>query len=174
MSSIYEPVVLVGVSGSAASAAALHWASDEARRRGAQLWVIRSWDSQAGAPYAPVYGRLTAGQQHDAAGLEMAALMCATFGFSAPEGVVMELVQGNPERLLVNRSADADLLVLGSAASSESRARSLGPVIRTCLSRAHCPVVVVSPQEPEIASTGPTAAPAQRQHYPGREYALAP
>jgi nucleotide-binding universal stress UspA family protein len=172
MNSMNEPVVMVGVSGSAASAAALRWAADEARRRGAQLWVIPSWDPQACAPYAPVHGRLTAGQQHDAAGSEMAAMMCATFGSSAPQGMVTELARGNAERVLVNRSGEADLLVLGSAASSDSRARSIGPVIRTCLSRAHCPVVVVSPDEQETASTSPAAARA-RLPSPRRDHALA-
>ena len=56
-----------------------------------------------------------------------------------------EVTEGNPERALVDSSAGADLLVLG-AASGQLASRSLGPVVRTCLSRAHCPVVVVGPE----------------------------
>jgi len=51
------------------------------------------------------------------------------------------------ERVLVDLSAGADLLVLGSA-SGLTDGRSIGPVIRGCLSRAHCPVVVVGPEGP--------------------------
>jgi nucleotide-binding universal stress UspA family protein len=171
MSSRNQPTVMVGVSGSVASAAALRWAADEAGRRGARLRVIRSWDPQAYAPYAPAAGRPAPGQQRDAAGEELAALMCATFGSPVPEGVTMELAQGNAERLLVDCSAEADLLVLGSAAPAASRARSIGPVIRTCLSRAHCPVVVVSPAEQETARTGRLT---ERRHPSDREKVLVP
>jgi len=50
-----------------------------------------------------------------------------------------------PERALVDSSAAADLLVLGSE-SGLTAGRSAGPVIRACLSRAYCPVVVISPE----------------------------
>jgi nucleotide-binding universal stress UspA family protein len=174
MSGMKQPTVIVGVSGSVASAAALRWATDEAGRRGTRLWVIRSWDPEFCAPCAPAAGRLAPGQQRQAASAELAALMRATFGYPVPENVVTELVQGNAERVLVNRSAEAELLVLGSAALPASRARSVGPVVRTCLSRAHCPVVVVSPAEHETARTGAVPEPAQRRYFDHREPVLIP
>lgn len=49
-------MVVVGVSGSSASAGALRWAADEARRRHAALRVVRSWHAEVHAPYAAAAG----------------------------------------------------------------------------------------------------------------------
>src|SRR2546430_7703887 len=62
-----------------------------------------------------------------------------------PAGLDTELAEGTPERVLISRSATADLLVLGTQHSQNAAGLSVGPVIRTCLIRARCPVVVVSP-----------------------------
>jgi nucleotide-binding universal stress UspA family protein len=59
-----------------------------------------------------------------------------------PGEVATELTEGGAGRTLVDVSADADLLVLGSGSPA---AESVGPVIRACLSHAHCPVVIVRP-----------------------------
>ncbi len=147
MSSVTEPVVVVGVNGSRASAAALRWAADEADRRHAWLRVVRGWSPQFDAPYAPADIRPAPELQRQAAGEALSALLRGAFGARLPQRVTAELTEGVAERLLVEESADADLLVLGSAAVPCSRARSVGPVVRACLSRAHCPVVVVSPAE---------------------------
>jgi nucleotide-binding universal stress UspA family protein len=142
MSSTRQSAVVVGVSGSRASAAALRWAAAEARRRSAPLRVIRSWHRQFHADYAPAAGWLTPDQQRGAATAELAAEVRAAFGAVVPDEVAAELTEGSAGRTLVDLSADADLLVLGSGSPA---AESVGPVIRACLSHAHCPVVVVRP-----------------------------
>lgn len=63
---------MVGVTGSSASAAALRWAADEARRRDADLRVVRSWDAEPRAPYAPAGARPASTQQLAATGDELA------------------------------------------------------------------------------------------------------
>ncbi len=147
MSSVTEPVVVVGVSGSRASAAALRWAADEADRRQARLRVVRGWSPVFDAPYAPADIRPAPELQRQAAGEALSALLRRVFGSRLPQRVTAELAEGVAERLLVAASAEADLLVLGSAVQPCSRARSVGPVVRACLSRAQCPVVVVSPAQ---------------------------
>lgn len=147
MSSVTEPVVLVGVSESWASVAALRWAADEADRRHARLRVVRGWSPAFDAPYAPADIRPAPEQQRKAAGEALSALLRRVFGAQLPQGVTAELAEGIAERVLVAESGKADLLVLGSATKPYSRARSVGPVVRACLSRARCPVVVVSPAE---------------------------
>jgi nucleotide-binding universal stress UspA family protein len=142
--SMRQPAVVVGVSGSRASAAALLWAAAEARQRSARLRVVRSWDLECTAAYAAVAGSLTADQQRGAACEGLAAEVRATFGEMVPDAVAAELKEGIAERTLVDLSADADLLVLGSGSPA---AESAGPVIRACLSHAHCPVVVVRPAD---------------------------
>jgi nucleotide-binding universal stress UspA family protein len=140
MSSTRQSAVVVGVSGSRASAAALRWAAAEARRRSVRLRVVRSWDLAFTAAYSAAAGSLTPDQQRGAASEGLAAAVRATFGAMVPDAVGAELREGHAERTLVDLSADAGLLVLGSGSPP---AESAGPVIRACLSRAHCPVVVV-------------------------------
>jgi nucleotide-binding universal stress UspA family protein len=137
-----SPVIVAGVSGSPASARALRWAADEARRRHGRLKVVLAWRIQQRAYYAPAPGQheVVARQQRARDGL--AATVRAVLGPELAAEVTTEVTEGNPERALVDSSAGADLLVLG-AASGQPTGRSLGPVVRTCLSRAHCPVVVV-------------------------------
>jgi nucleotide-binding universal stress UspA family protein len=142
MSSTRQSAVMVGVCGSRASAAALQWAAAEARRRCARLRVVRTWDRQFHAAYSPAAGWLTPDQQRGAATAELTAEVRTAFGAAVPDEVAAELAEGSAGRTLVDLSADADLLVLGSGSPA---AESVGPVIRACLSHAHCPVVVVRP-----------------------------
>lgn len=168
MSSVTEPVVVVGVNESRASVAALRWAAEEADRRHARLRVVRGWSSAAHAPYAPVGGCPQPGQQHQAAARGLTALLRQVFGTRLPGSVTAELTEGVPERVLVAASAGADLLVLGAAAPSYSQARSVGPVVRACLSRARCPVVVVSPaKDRELPSDQARGEPPHLAAVPG-------
>jgi len=138
--------IVVGVDGSLASAAALGWASAEARLRKAKLHVVRAWEPprhaarHATAGAMPPPGEET---QH-AACAGLAATMRTTFGSNIPAYVTAELAEGVPERVLTDRSAHADLLVLGVSAAASQIGRSAGPVVRSCLARARCPVVIVS------------------------------
>ena len=81
----------------------------------------------------------------------LAAAVRAVLGSEPPDGMTTEVAQGMAERALVEQSLSADLLVLGSA-SGLMTGRSIGPVIRACLSHAHCPVVVVGPEGPRSRS----------------------
>ena len=148
--------IVVGVSRSAASRAALHWAAEEARLRKAQLQVVRAWDpARYAAPYAAAYGRTPTGQEEESAARDgLAALMHAAFGQDTPAGVHAELAEGAPERVLVDRSVGADLLVLGLSDPARTGHRFAGPVVRTCLERARCAVVVVSAADCLPASGG--------------------
>ena len=140
-----SPTIVAGVSGSPASARALRWAADEAQRRRGRLKVVLVRRTQPRALYAPSLPPQdqAAGQQRARDGL--AATVRAVLGAELAAKVTTEVSEGNPERALVDSSAGADLLVLG-AASGQFAGRSVGPVVRTCLNRAHCPVVVVGPE----------------------------
>jgi nucleotide-binding universal stress UspA family protein len=146
MDSISPPVVLVGVGDTRASAEALRWAAGEAWRRNARLQVVRCWEAEFTAPYAGQDRRRADGTQPAAARESLAGLLTQVFGEQPPGWVIPELRRGVPDRVLAGLSAEADLLVLGSAGRGglDDQARPIGPVIRGCLSRAQCPVVVVS------------------------------
>jgi nucleotide-binding universal stress UspA family protein len=144
MSNDRQQLIVVGVSGSPASGAALSWAAEEARLRGARLHVVRVWDpARHAAPYAAVGATPTGEEELASARDGLAAVMRAEFGPVTPERVTAELAEGVPERVLVDRSAGASLLVLGVTSPAWLAGRSTGPVVRACLARAQCPVVVI-------------------------------
>src|SRR5215472_7418668 len=143
MSNARQQVIVVGVSGSPTSGAALSWA-EEARLRGARLHVVRAWDpARHAAPYAAVGATPTGEEELASARDGLAAAMRAEFGPVAPNGVTAELAEGVPERVLADRSVGANLLVLGVTSPAWLAGRSAGPVVRACLARARCPVVVI-------------------------------
>lgn len=135
-----KPTILVGVSGSAASAAALRWAEDEAERRHCELKIVRIWQSERRASYARPAVRADIPAGPERARRELADTVRTVLGRGPLHATTTVVVEGQAERELVAESAGADLLVLGSGSRI-----SIGPVVRTCLSHAHCPVVVVSP-----------------------------
>jgi nucleotide-binding universal stress UspA family protein len=146
MTTTRQPAIVVGVSGSPASLTALRWAAGETARLHGQLRAVLIWTSQPYAPYVPQPRPPSQEQCRERAHRDLATAVRAVFGPVLPGYLVTEVVEGQPERVLADQSAGADLLVLGSASAHSPAGPSLGPVIRTCLSRAHCPVVVVGPE----------------------------
>lgn len=163
MSTASQPLIVVGVSGSPASLTALRWAAGEAARLHGRLQVIGVWTAQPRAPYAPQPAPADAEQRCERVRRDLAAAVRSVFGPIAPDYVVTEIIEGEPERSLARKSEGADLLVLGSASARGQAGGSLGPVIRTCLSRAHCPVVVVGPEGRPGGGADPADPPAERQ-----------
>jgi nucleotide-binding universal stress UspA family protein len=153
--------IVVGVSGSPASRNALSWAADEATSRQARLRVVRVWNPvRHGAPYARVGTLPTCDEERTEACDGLTAAVRAEFGPVPPGDVTVELAEGVPERVLVDRSAGADLLVLGMATPAWLTGRSPGPVVRTCLARSRCPVAVIG----GTGQTSPSGNKAARQN----------
>jgi nucleotide-binding universal stress UspA family protein len=101
-----QPRIVVGVSGSAASQAALRWAAAEADMRHAALHVVHVWDPvRRRAPYAPSSAGPAEEQDGQAAEDRLAAVTRAVFGPALAGRVTAELAQGRPERVLVEHSA---------------------------------------------------------------------
>lgn len=147
------PRIVVGVDGSAASAAAVRWAVREARLRHATVHLVCAYhgDARLRAPYAASSWTARLHQRRAAA---RAVLDLATEAASRrlpPERLISELADEPPARALLDRAADAELLVLGTTRPEPQPGQpplAMGPVARTCLRLAHCPVVVVAPDEP--------------------------
>lgn len=134
--------ILVGVSGSPASLAALRWAADEADRRDCRLRIVTIWQREQHASYAPLVDGDQRPDPLERAWLVLTGAARAVLGSGRWHNrtvEAVEAVEGRIEHVLVSASKEADLLVLGSGPAAV-----IGPVVRTCLTEAHCPVVVVT------------------------------
>jgi nucleotide-binding universal stress UspA family protein len=150
--------IVVGVDGSAAALAALQWAAAEARLRGAALHVVYAWEPVTyRAPYAVPHDWPTDEQERRRAHADLAAVVRAAFGSQAPAGVTQELAKGAAERVLIDRSEGAGLLVLGAVAP-QSPGQPAGPVIRACMRSAQCPLVIISNAAGSRRADAPVAA----------------
>lgn len=140
-----DNTILVGVSGSPASLAALRWARDEAERRACRLRVVLVWQPDERASYAGQKCRDDGTERPEHAWCVVTEAVRAVVGSGPWRNMTVEAVEGRIEPCLIAASEDADLLVLGSGPAAV-----IGPVVRACLTAARCPVVVVSKE------TGPT------------------
>jgi nucleotide-binding universal stress UspA family protein len=136
--------VVVGVDGSEGSRRALEWAVDEARRRGTTLRVVHAWSF----PYAPAsagYVPLPEASLYDAAKKGAARVLDEELAAVDASGVEVEhvLVEGAAAETLVDASADAELLVVGSRGHGGFAGVLLGSVGTHAAHHAHVPVVIV-------------------------------
>jgi nucleotide-binding universal stress UspA family protein len=150
----HERKIVVGVDGSAASAAALGWALDAAIRRGAALDVVCSWRYPMGSePYllAGAYEAAAADATETVHWMVRAALAERP---DADVAVHEVAVPGPPVLALLQRAEDAELLVVGSRGRGGFRSLLLGSVSQHCVVHASCPVVIVHagpPADPDAA-----------------------
>jgi nucleotide-binding universal stress UspA family protein len=136
--------IIVGVHRSAASLAALRWAAAEARLRRVTLHVVHAWEPAVRrASYAILGDSAANGQEWLRAQGVLAAVMRGAHGSEVPPGITAELAEGTAERVLVQRSYEAGLLVLG-ASGAHLAGRPPGPVIRACTRSARCPLVIIT------------------------------
>jgi nucleotide-binding universal stress UspA family protein len=157
--------IVVGVDGRATSLTAVRWAAQEALLRQASVhlvFVSRQHEraSYSGPPQAPPPGE-------DGPEAEGKALLAAAELEAArilpPGRVSSELAAGAPAQVLIDRSAGAGLLVLGTAYQAGQSASEVPPMmgstVRASLHRAACPVVVVSSWTQLAGQRAPGASP---------------
>jgi nucleotide-binding universal stress UspA family protein len=132
--------VIVGVDGSDLSLEALRWAVDYARATGAVVQAIRTWHYPWAMQTAPAQTDQSVFKQIQ--GELDEAIARANLDTT---GVTLEPVvkEGHASLVLVNESASADLLVVGSRGRGEFAGMLLGSVSQHCAHGAHCPVVIV-------------------------------
>jgi nucleotide-binding universal stress UspA family protein len=139
-------VIVVGVDHSPGAKAALAFAAEEARLRGATLRAVHAWQygyvGYTGLEGAvPVAGG-DINELHAAAQTALDASVRETLPASDVE-IDQRVVQGAPAAVLVNESRDADLLVVGSRGHGGFAQLLLGSVSQQCAHHAECPVVIV-------------------------------
>jgi nucleotide-binding universal stress UspA family protein len=136
--------VLVGVDGSPSSHKALAWAAAEAAEHGADLVVLNVWEHTLPPPtgsvsvserYVPDPSQRTAE--------DLLKEIKEVLGENPPVLVQPRVKQGSPAKVLIEQSADSDLLVVGTRGHGGFRGLVLGSVSQHVAAYAQCPVVVV-------------------------------
>lgn len=136
--------ILLGAGDPDTSGEAVRFAFREAEARGCELDVVRAWrlpmnegaDPPAPAE-APVY-------EHEERASDLVDELVASVMADHPAVRVRRAaVEGPARRVLVNRSAAADLVVVGARRRTGHFGLQLGRVSHTLLHHADCPVAVV-------------------------------
>ncbi len=135
--------IVVGVDGSEASARALRWAAYLGRTMGAAIEAVTAWQ------YPPSSVMPTEGSfDPEVAGRRLLDETVDTV--LGPAGVMVNrrFIWASTGPALVEESADALLLVVGSRAQGELVGMLLGSVGQYVAAHARCPVLIVRDDDP--------------------------
>jgi nucleotide-binding universal stress UspA family protein len=137
--------IVVGVDGSDSAALALRWAVRQAELTGDTIEAVIAWQFPiVGGAYGwPAIAVID--------GTDFAAVAEKTLeeaiGAAAKSGSLLtierKVVEGYPPTVLIDESADADLLVVGCRGHGTFTEALLGSVSQHCSHHARCPVVIV-------------------------------
>jgi nucleotide-binding universal stress UspA family protein len=134
--------VVVGVDGSDNSIAALRWAGTYAAFTGSRIRAVTAWEYPS---YADTSGMATfpslALLVESAQATVAEALVEAKIDDDVE--VVTDVVEGHPARVLLDRSRDASLLVVGRRGHGGVIGFFTGSVATACANHSAVPVVIV-------------------------------
>jgi nucleotide-binding universal stress UspA family protein len=135
--------IVVGVDGSAPSKAALAWAARQARLTGATVEAVIAWQYPATYGYTmPAAPEINYNYEEIAA--KVIADTIAEFrGQDNQVEIISRVVEGNAAQALLDASAGAELLVVGSRGHGGFFEALLGSVGQHCVHHATCPVVII-------------------------------
>jgi nucleotide-binding universal stress UspA family protein len=135
--------VVAGVDSSSANAGAVDWAAREAAARHARLTLVHTWE-WAGVPAWGTDYDLTTKKELEREGSRiLARAKERAVAAGAPE-VRIEIRRGHAPDVLIDLTADAALLVVGSRHPSALARGVFGAVSTSVVSESKCPVVVLS------------------------------
>ena len=137
--------IVVGIDGSDASKAALRWAVEDARARGAEVVALHAYEVPVptldAAPATPVDLPGLIAEAQDDAQQFVTTFVDEVVGNSVSVDVAPIAVEEEPAKALLDASRDADLLVVGSHGHGLS-GLFLGSVSLECAQHAACPVLI--------------------------------
>jgi nucleotide-binding universal stress UspA family protein len=141
--------IVVGVDGSGHSQRALEWALREAAIRHSQLSVLTVHPAIVGYFGGVVTSPQDLELTEQVQGAVQAETDKALAGLDGPrpESVTVKAVHGFPVEELVNASKEADMMVLGSRGVGGFTRLMLGSTAGQVVQHAHCPVLIVSPED---------------------------
>lgn len=135
--------IVVGVDGSEPSKSALKWAASIAGTTGASIDAIAVWQmsrAASGPGWADVPVEWDKTKETRA---NLTATLQEVFGDDLPSTLSAIVREGNPAKVLLDASAGARMLIVGSRGHGGFVGLLLGSVSRTCSAHASCPVLVM-------------------------------
>jgi nucleotide-binding universal stress UspA family protein len=148
---------LVGVDGSAASTAAVKWATRDAAMRNMPLTLVYVVVPPVPSREIAVDSDFVKWQEEQAeCVLEQARKTVEDFSDQLPSEMVHSVVvYGGAVVTLVDLSKDADMIVVGSRGQGAFSRALLGSVVSGLVHHAHCPVAVVHDEQPDVRADAP-------------------
>ena len=140
------PGIIVGIDGSVHSRRALQWALNEASIRHTPLTVLTVSQEVVGYSGSAVSypGDLERAEKaRDAAQEETDSVLEMIDTASRPPSISVRAVSGLPSEVLLDATADADMIVVGSRGAGGFKRLLMGSVSTQVTSHAQCPVVVI-------------------------------
>ena len=131
--------VIVGVDGSDCSQEALAWSRRYVEAVGGKLTAVIAWHY----PPMPTGPGMVPPTDYDPQGTARTIMANAMTGVGGGADIEQAVVEGNAAAVLIDKSRDADLLVVGTRGHGGFAGMLLGSVSAHCAHHAHCPVVVV-------------------------------
>jgi nucleotide-binding universal stress UspA family protein len=136
--------IVVGVDGSDNSRKALEWAYEEAAQHGAALTVVTTWHT----PSLPLYGSVAPDNYPDQPRREALELLDRFTAALVPKDPTVDVRTSveegkNPAQVLIERSREAQLVVVGARGRDGFIGMLLGSVPQHVVAHAQCPVVIV-------------------------------
>jgi nucleotide-binding universal stress UspA family protein len=145
-----RPRIVVGIDGSGSSASALRWAIRQAALTGAAVDAVTAWHYPDLAASGMAVGSLEPdyGVFQESAEKIAADAVSSTLDPASDVPVRARVTQGHAAQVLLDASAGASLLVVGSRGHGGFAEALLGSVSQHCVQHALCPVVVVRGPDP--------------------------
>jgi len=132
--------IVVGVDGSSESALALSWAARIARSERAGIDVVAAWEFPVNLGWTTLPADFSPKQEIRRAAL---AALEEAFGTDLPPDLRVITHEGNPANVLIERSASALMIIVGSRGHGALMGLLLGSVSARVAEHAKCPVLVV-------------------------------
>jgi nucleotide-binding universal stress UspA family protein len=137
--------IVVGVDGSESSRQALRWAQSMADRGNGSVEAVMAWQIMPSYAWAGAYWGAMPGEPDPASMAEkvLHQVVDEVFGADRPAGLELTVTEGSPAGVLVERSKNAAMVVVGSRGHGGFAGLLLGSVSEAVAEHAACPVLVV-------------------------------
>ena len=135
--------IVAGVDGSASSLEALRWAIRQAELTGSSVDAVIAWQPPAVSGLEWGVAMVDDTDYAELAAKTLAEAISIAVDPAGRVRVRPMVGEGNAAQVLLDASADADLLVVGSRGHGGFASALLGSVSLHCTHHAHCPVVVI-------------------------------